>query len=153
TDGQTHQIALYCLDYETNQRSQTITIIDPATQAVLSTQPMSGMYGGVYAVWNISGHVVIKVTYTGGLTSVVGGVFFGGAGSTSTPPPTVSIATPPAGAVSSTVSVTANTTSSIGIASVQYFLDGSALGSSTSGPAYAYSWDTTGVSNGAHTLT
>ena len=153
TDGQTHQIALYCLDYETNQRSQTITIVDPATQAVLSTQPMSGMYGGVYAVWNISGHVVIKVTYTGGLTSVVGGVFFGGAGSTSAPPPTVGIATPAAGAVSNVVSVTANAASSIGIASVQYFLDGSALGSSTAGPSFAYSWNTTGASNGAHTLT
>ncbi len=153
TDGGIHQIALYCLDYETNQRSQTITIVDPATQTVLSTQPMSGMYGGVYAVWNISGHVVINVVYTGGLNSVVGGIFFGGVGSTTAPPPTVSIATPVAGAVSNTVSVSANAASSIGIATVQYFLDGSALGSSTSGPSYAYSWDTTGVSNGTHTLT
>jgi hypothetical protein len=152
SDGQTHQIALYCLDYETNQRKQTITIIDPTTQAVLSTQPISGMYGGVYAVWNISGHVVIKVAYTGGLTSVVSGVFFGGMSST-TPPPTVTIATPAERTVSNTVSVTANAVSSVGIASVQYFVDGSALGSSTSGPSYAYSWNTTTASNGSHTLT
>jgi hypothetical protein len=152
TDGQTHQIALYCLDYETNQRSQTVAIIDPATQTALSTQPMSGLHGGVYAVWNISGHVLIKVTYTGGLNAAVGGIFFGGMTST-TPPPTVTIATPAAGTVSNSVSVTANAVSSVGIASVQYFLDGSALGSSNSAPAFSYSWNTTGASNGSHTLT
>ena len=32
TDGQTHQIALYCLDLDTTTRSQTISILNANTQ-------------------------------------------------------------------------------------------------------------------------
>jgi hypothetical protein len=154
TDGLTHQMALYCLDIETNQRSQTISILDANTSAVLSTQSLSNFNGGVYAVWNISGHIIVQVTYTGGLNAVVSGLFFGGAGTPPPPPPTVAIATPTAGTVSNSVNITASASSSVGIASVQYYLDGSALGSPvTAGPSYTYAWDTTTATNASHTLT
>lgn len=154
TDGQTHQVAFYCLDFDTDSRTQTITIMDANSHAVLDTRAMSYMQSGVYAIWNLQGHVIVQVTWTGGLNAVVSGLFF------STPPsgvplPVVSITSPPAGAVSGSVTLTANAASSIGIASVQFQLDGSNLGSPVTGagPNYSTSWSTLSATNGAHTLT
>ena len=65
----------------------------------------------------------------------------------------VSITAPASGAtVSGTATVTANATSSIGVASVQFQLDGVNVGSPLTAAPYTYSWDTTKISNGSHTL-
>ena len=66
TDGQTHQVSLYCLDYDQNQRAQTIDVLDAATNAVLSTQSLSNFKTGTYLVWNIKGHVKFRITRTAG---------------------------------------------------------------------------------------
>lgn len=69
--------------------------------------------------------------------------------------PTVSFTAPSSGAiVSGTTTVSVNATDSIGIASVQFQLDGANLGSPVmgQGPGYSMSWNTTMASNGAHTL-
>ena len=71
----------------------------------------------------------------------------------STAPPVVSITAPSSGAtVSGTTTVTASATSSIGVASVQFQLDGANVGSPVTAAPYSYSWDTTKSSNGSHTL-
>jgi hypothetical protein len=63
--------------------------------------------------------------------------------------PSVSITSPANGAtVSSTVSVSANASSSAGIASVQFQLDGANLGPALTTAPYTYSWDTTEVPQG-----
>jgi O-glycosyl hydrolase len=68
-------------------------------------------------------------------------------------PPVVSITAPANGAtVSGTATVTATATSSIGVASVQFQLDGTNVGSPVTAAPYSYSWDTTKSSNGSHTL-
>ena len=68
-------------------------------------------------------------------------------------PPVVSITAPAGGAtVSGTAMVTASATSSIGVASVQFQLDGANVGSPVTAAPYSYSWDTTKSSNGSHTL-
>jgi chitodextrinase len=75
---------------------------------------------------------------------------------TNTTPPTVSMTAPAANAtVSGTTTITASAAAATGasIASVQFELDGKALGSADTASPYTYSWDTTGVSNGSHTLT
>lgn len=86
---------------------------------------------------------------------------------TSSGPPTVSVASPTSGTVSGTTTITANAAdadpgnSEEGIASVQFLLDGSPLPDNSndnpavvpsSGSTYSYSWDTSAVSNGTHTL-
>jgi predicted RecA/RadA family phage recombinase len=77
TDGNTHQIALYALDWDTTARAETITIADANNPSnVLSTQTVSSFNGGIYLVWTISGDVQINVTLTGGLNAVISGVFF-----------------------------------------------------------------------------
>jgi Bacterial Ig domain/Lysyl oxidase len=71
-----------------------------------------------------------------------------------TEPPTVSIVNPTAGEiVSGTTQVTADASDNVGVASVQFFLDGSPLGAPVTNPPYSISWDTTDASNASHTLT
>jgi hypothetical protein len=67
--------------------------------------------------------------------------------------PTVSLTAPAANAtVSGTVNVTATAGDNVGVAGVQFLLDGAALGAEqTTGP-YAFAWNTSGTGNGAHTL-
>jgi len=70
-----------------------------------------------------------------------------------TTPPSVSIASPVNGTtVSGTITVTANATDNVSVASVQFQLDGTNLGSLITVAPYSTSWNTTGASNGAHTL-
>lgn len=69
--------------------------------------------------------------------------------------PTVSITSPTSGATVSgaNVTVSASASDNIGVASVQFYLDGSPLGAPDTSAPYSYSWNTTlGVSNGSHTL-
>jgi hypothetical protein len=73
---------------------------------------------------------------------------------TTTEPPTISIVKPVAGeTVSNTVQVSADASDKVAIRSVQFYLDGKALGSPVTTAPYAISWNTTTASNGSHTLT
>lgn len=74
------------------------------------------------------------------------------AGQQDTTPPTISITAPINGAtVSSTVSVSANASDNIGVTKVEFYLDGTLEQTDLNSP-YTWSWNTTGVSNGSHTL-
>jgi fibronectin type 3 domain-containing protein len=72
-----------------------------------------------------------------------------------TTPPVVSLTAPASGAAvsGSTVPVSATASDNVGVSSVQFELDGQPLGSALTESPYTYSWNTTGVSNGTHTLT
>jgi uncharacterized protein (TIGR03437 family) len=80
TDGLPHQVALYCLDWDgANTRADRIDVLDTATGQVLATSPVAAFSAGQYLVWNLSGHVTMRVTRTGALNGLVTGLFFGGA--------------------------------------------------------------------------
>jgi hypothetical protein len=85
TDGATHRVALYLLDWDTTTRVETITITDTATNTVLDTKTFSSFHSGQYAIWNLKGNLVITVSATGG-GAVVSGIFFGPPGAPSAPP-------------------------------------------------------------------
>src|SRR5437762_1857965 len=71
-----------------------------------------------------------------------------------TTPPTVSITSPASGqTVSGTTSVTADAADNVGVAGVQFLLDGANLGAEDTSAPYSVSWDTTTASNASHTLT
>jgi hypothetical protein len=67
--------------------------------------------------------------------------------------PTVSITSPLAGNVVGTVSIQANATDNIGVASVQFKVDGVNLGAADVTAPYSVSWDSTTVLDGPHTIT
>jgi hypothetical protein len=71
-----------------------------------------------------------------------------------TTPPTVSITSPANGAtVSGSINVTANASDNVGVASVQFRLDGADAGAPDTSTPYAIAWNTATASNGTHTLT
>jgi Bacterial Ig domain len=75
-----------------------------------------------------------------------------GGGGGDTTPPTTSISTPANGAtVSGTVAVSASGADNVGVTKLELYVDGTLAVSATSGPL-SYSWNTTLVSNGSHTL-
>lgn len=75
TDGQPHRVALYGVDFDSDGRVQRIDVLDAVTGAVLDSRTMSGFVGGQYAVWTITGHVIFRVTRTGGTNAVISGLF------------------------------------------------------------------------------
>jgi glucose/arabinose dehydrogenase len=71
-----------------------------------------------------------------------------------TTPPTVSLTAPAGGStVSGSVAVSANAADDVGVAGVQFLLDGANLGTEDTTSPYSVPWDTTTVANGTHTLT
>ena len=71
-----------------------------------------------------------------------------------TTPPTVNITNPSSNqTVTGTVPVDATATDDTAVTSVQFYVDGVALGSPVTTAPYAVQWDTTTASNGSHTLT
>ena len=91
---------------------------------------------------------------TGNVVVTVGGAASNGLSFTvSVPAPTVSITSPANGAtVSGTITLSAAASSSVGVASVQFQLDGTNLGALATVAPYSISWNTTTASNGSHTL-
>jgi hypothetical protein len=76
TDSAPHQVALYCLDWDTTNRRQTIDVLD-SNGTVLNTQALTTSFnGGVYLVWNVTGHVKFRLTWNAGYNAVISGIFF-----------------------------------------------------------------------------
>ncbi len=87
TDGQTHRMALYLLDWDGwpgGGRGESISLADGSTSAAggtsaaqFDTQAVSQFQGGVYLVWKVRGHVRITVTNSrAGSNAVASGLFF-----------------------------------------------------------------------------
>ncbi len=78
TDGLTHEISLYAMDWDNFPRLERIDVLDAASQAVLDSRVVSDFRLGKYLVWNAQGHVIFRVTNLGPGNAVVSGIFFGG---------------------------------------------------------------------------
>jgi hypothetical protein len=123
-DGNTHQIAVYVLDWDGfGSRAQTMQVIDANSNTVLDTEKLANFANGTYVIWNITGHVRINVSRTGGANAVIAGVFFG------------KNAAAPA---SATATFTGADTSTQGNWQGKYGVDGYSISNSTQNlPAYA----------------
>ena len=88
TDGKTHQVGLYLLDWDFSSRAERVDILDAVSGMVLDTRNAANFGLGKYVLWNLAGHIQIRVTLTGGLNAVVGGIFFDAAGASPVAPPT-----------------------------------------------------------------
>jgi len=77
---------------------------------------------------------------------------FGGSSPGDTTPPTTSISSPSNGAtVSGTVTASASASDNVVVSRVELFVDGSLHSTDTTSP-YSFSWNTTTVANGSHSL-
>jgi len=88
-------------------------------------------------------------------TSAQAGVSVNNAGTADTTPPSVYINSLSSGAtvVGTSVSLAAGAYDNVGIASVQFRLDGVNLGAAITSPPFSMSWNSTTVANGTHSLT
>jgi len=89
TDGLTHDLELYFLDWDSTSRSEQVQISNAATGTVLATETVSSFHSGAYLEWAVSGNVLIKITKISGANAVLSGVFLDSA---TTPTPTPSLA-------------------------------------------------------------
>ena len=68
-------------------------------------------------------------------------------------PPTVSMTAPSSGGtLLGTATVSASASDNLGVASVQFMLDGAKVGNALTSSPYRMAWDTTAAANGTHTL-
>jgi hypothetical protein len=78
TDGALHQVALYVLDGDNSGRVERIDVVDPVSGAVLDSHTISSFSSGIYLVWNLSGHVQLRITHLTGTNAAISGLFFDG---------------------------------------------------------------------------
>src|SRR6202011_6420728 len=72
--------ALYLWDWDNFYgRPERVDIID-ANNPLLDSRSVSSFVNGLYVVWNLSGHVIVKITNTNS-NAVLSGLFFGPGGS------------------------------------------------------------------------
>ena len=63
--------------WDETTRSQTVSVVDAGSGAVLNTQTVSSFNGGLYLSWTITGHVKLVFTNVGSSrNAVVSGLFF-----------------------------------------------------------------------------
>ena len=76
-DTATHQVALYLLDWDNYfGRTERIDILD-ANNTLLDSRTVSGFTGGQYLVWNLTGHVIARITNTNSQSNaVLSGILF-----------------------------------------------------------------------------
>lgn len=116
-----------------------------STLSTSHSQALAGLTAGTLY------HYRVRSKNSSGVESISGDFAFQTNSVVDTTPPTVSITAPANGAsVSGTASVSANASDNVGVASVQFTLDGSNLGSALTASPYQVAWDTTTTSNGSH---
>ena len=77
TDGRSHQAALYLLDFDNQGRNETVQVLDAGTNAVLDTRNLTSFAGGVYLIWNVTGHVRFHLVNSGSSSNAtLSGLFF-----------------------------------------------------------------------------
>jgi hypothetical protein len=104
TDGQSHQLALYAMDWDSSGRAETIELLDAATGALLDTRNISSFVNGLYLVWNVSGHVKFNIILTAGNNAIISGVFFAPSVAPG-PPPSITSLYPPSAPIGALVTV------------------------------------------------
>jgi hypothetical protein len=124
--------------------------VDGTTVSTDTTSPYSANWDASKATAGSSHTITAKATDAGGLSTTAQETVKIAA-ATQPPPPTVSLSAPSAQA---TVSGTTNisVTASSSVKNVQFKLDGANLGAADTASPFTYSWDTTKVTNGTHTL-
>jgi hypothetical protein len=142
TDGNTHKLSFYAVDFDHQGRAETITLKDAGTGSVLDTESINTFDHGQYLAWNISGNVDVTVTRTAGVNAVVSGLFFDPT-ATVAPPTNVQVSATP-GNVNVTWSPAAPTSGTFNV----YRTDSSGNTTEVATGVKATSYQDTSVQNG-----
>jgi Big-like domain-containing protein/ASPM-SPD-2-Hydin domain-containing protein len=129
--------------------------------------PFSIVFGSPFTLGGVGATQAVTVRFTPTTTTTVsttltftagGGtitaIVTGSGASTDTTRPSVAITSPAAGTtVAGAVVVSATATDNVGVAGVQFKLDGANVGAEVTTAPYAVTWNTTTTADGAHALT
>ena len=129
TDGASHRVALYLLDWDNNNRATRVEVLDAATQQVLATQSVQSYQAGVYLVWKVQGHVRLRLTNVGGANAVLSGIFFDP--TTAAPPmatSTLLVGAPNPAVAGASVTLTASVSGNAPSGSVSFTENGNPIG-------------------------
>jgi hypothetical protein len=138
TDGKSHKVSLYLLDWDRLNRAETVAVRDVATGELLDSRAVSNFGGGEYLTWDLSGHVTISFTNTGPQNAVMGGILFDPVIPTVPPPPVPPPPVPPPPPPAAGATFVANDARTEGTWTGVYGADGySIVGGATSLPSYA----------------
>jgi len=136
--------------------------------AASTSAPFSIMSGSPFTLGGVGANQTVTVRFTPTTTATASATvsFTANGGSSSaiatgsgtaladTTPPTVALTAPLTGTtVSGTVTVSASAIDNVGVAGVQFKLDGTNLGAEVTAPPYAVTWNTATTAAGAHKLT
>lgn len=134
------------VEYGTTTSYGSSTTLDTA-QTITHNQSLSGLTPGTLY------HYRVKSRDSSGNIAISNDATF----TTSAPDtqaPSITLTAPSNNAtVSGTINITATATDNVGVAGVQFKLDGANLGAEDTTSPHSFSWNTTVVSNGLHTLT
>ncbi|HLX60898.1 MAG TPA: dienelactone hydrolase family protein [Planctomycetota bacterium] len=75
--GGEHRVALYFNDFNKRGRSQKVEVLDGRNNSVLVSRTVSDFADGKYVVYDMSGHLKIRLTAENGDSAVFNGIFFG----------------------------------------------------------------------------
>ncbi|HEY7022062.1 MAG TPA: hypothetical protein VH349_13165 [Ktedonobacterales bacterium] len=76
-EGQSYQMAVYVLDWDSLQRAEDLRLLDTTTGKTLNAQTLTSFVNGVYLVWRVRGQITLQVTnHTGPINAVISGIFF-----------------------------------------------------------------------------
>jgi hypothetical protein len=77
TDGNTHSVSLYAVDYDGQGRDETVLVYDTVTGILLDMERIPYPFkNGLYLVWKIKGNVTFDVICNQGPNAVVSAFFF-----------------------------------------------------------------------------
>jgi hypothetical protein len=154
TDGASHRVAVYGLDWDNVERAEKVEVLDSATGAILDVRTLSGFLGGKYVVWDLKGHLVLRITNAGPFNAVIGGLFFGPASRTGNQSPTAVLMAPAKNTsytAPATITLNANAWDSDGtVSKVDFFAGATLVGTSTGSPS-RMTWNNVPV--GSYALT
>lgn len=72
-----HRTAIYFNDYDKKGRREKVEILDGRNNAVLVSRAVADFQDGKYLVYDLSGHLKVRLTAEQGENCVVSGIFFG----------------------------------------------------------------------------
>jgi len=78
TDGLTHQVALYFLDWDSQSRAIQIAAIEMSTAdgTLKDYRLIDNFSQGIYSIYNISGRVIFRIWRQSGADAGLSGIFF-----------------------------------------------------------------------------